>query len=107
MIAIPATTVRPNLRRMSKRYEKLAVISHHKVVCPYCHSENTMYAEDRTVRHRIRLPVPVAADSWEDDMMLIVDEQGEMLELADNERIVCRDCIKDSGIPAMCEVIFD
>jgi hypothetical protein len=30
-----------------------------------------------------------------------------MLELADNERILCRDCIKDSGIPAMCEVIFD
>ena len=101
------TTIRPNLRRMSTKYERLAIVERYKVVCPYCHSENTCYAEDRTVRHRIRLPVPVTDNSWEEDMMLIVDGQGEMLELADNERILCRDCIKDSGIPAMCEVIFD
>jgi hypothetical protein len=95
-------TVRPGLRRMSTKYERLAKIEPGQVVCPYCGSANTAYAEDRTVSYQLRRPPGANGD-----LTLIVEGRGEMLEVADNERILCRDCIRDSGIPAMCELIFE
>lgn len=94
---------------MSMQYERLAKVERDRVVCPWCGSDRTVYAENRTVTHVIRLPVPVPDEpgTWEENMMLIVDEHGQMLELASGERIMCRECTRDSGIPALCEVIFD
>ena len=107
MIQFPRTTVRPNLHRMSTEYERLAEVRSNAVYCPYCGSGRTVYAEERTVTHVIRFPPDTELQADGGDMMLVVDEHGQMLELASGERILCRDCIRDSGIPAMCEVIFD